>query len=353
MGLLDGLWRLLGRKDAPLPPTEGHGEGWGEDWGEDDPPTVEPDQNPEPIEGIKAYDLRQVLGKDIRAEGSSGWVFGLPPGIQSTEWPLDPNSGYPLKHGFTLLLPEDYRVHGPDIVALSFFAIAADHNDGMPLSTEGLYDVIRSPGDVPPEDGALLPFWEHARTPHPRMHRMKDILDCEYAVILLTQAEFDGPLCAVPEIANSPVLDEKLRPEWLEKGSAHSYHARFQRPLNPLEEVRQAVSKTKDEGIPAELDFGVPIFLKVRTTDPNAGRKALESWDKGHYESPFTESFDYKPWAEKLGRDHLGGTMMPIQAVPDFSPYYIEFEESFGDYNFGTGNAQLDIQHLKFDWACG
>ena len=29
---------------------------------------------------------------------------------------------------------------------------------------------------------------------------MTDILDCDYAVILLTQAEFDGPLCSPPAL---------------------------------------------------------------------------------------------------------------------------------------------------------
>ncbi|MEO0911374.1 MAG: hypothetical protein AAFY59_00050 [Pseudomonadota bacterium] len=350
MGLWERVRRLFGAREEPLPV----GQGWGDDLDDEDDLPVPAEGDPEPIEGLKAYDLVQVMGKDIRAEGSSGWVFGLPPGIQPGQWPLDPNSGYPLKHGFTLLLPEEYRMHGPEIVGLSFFAVAAEHNDGMPLSSPGLFDVIRQPGETPPEDEGLRAFWEHARAPHPRMHRMKDILDCEYAVILLTQEEFDGPLCPVPEIAASPLLDKDMRPEWLEVGSAHGFHKRFERPPSPLEEVQRAVSKTGDEGVPARLDFGVPIFLKLRESDPNAGRKALESWQSGHYESPFTESFDYKPWAEGLpGRDHLGGTMFPIQAVPDFSPYYIEFEESFGDYNFGMGNAQLDILNLKFDWACG
>ena len=45
--------------------------------------------------------------------------------------------------------------------------------------------------------------------------------------------------------------------------------------------------------------------------------------------------------------------MKPIQAIPEFSPFYIGFEESFGGYNFGTGNAQLDFKRMKFDWACG
>jgi hypothetical protein len=45
--------------------------------------------------------------------------------------------------------------------------------------------------------------------------------------------------------------------------------------------------------------------------------------------------------------------MRPCQAVPEMSPFYIEFEEYFGGYNFGTGNAQLDFKDMKFDWACG
>ena len=45
--------------------------------------------------------------------------------------------------------------------------------------------------------------------------------------------------------------------------------------------------------------------------------------------------------------------MRPCQAVPEMSPFYIEFEEYFGGYNFGGGNAQLDFGGMKFDWACG
>ncbi|WP_247771805.1 hypothetical protein [Bradyrhizobium sp. 192] len=71
----------------------------------------------------RAYDL-QMLGRPVDRARDQGWVFGLPPGITSAQWPLDPVTGYPLIHGFTLLLPEDYRVHGADIVALSFFATA-------------------------------------------------------------------------------------------------------------------------------------------------------------------------------------------------------------------------------------
>ena len=75
----------------------------------------------------RAYDL-QMLDRPADRARDQGWVYGLPPGISSEQWPLDPVTGFPLMHGFTLLLPEDYRVHGADIVALSFFGTPADHH---------------------------------------------------------------------------------------------------------------------------------------------------------------------------------------------------------------------------------
>ncbi|WP_252153511.1 hypothetical protein [Escherichia coli] len=77
---------------------------------------------------MHAYDLT-LLPHPIRENmpRQQGWCFGLPPGITPEQWPLDPNNGFPLNHGFTLLLPEDYRIYGPGIVALSFFAVAPEH----------------------------------------------------------------------------------------------------------------------------------------------------------------------------------------------------------------------------------
>lgn len=40
--------------------------------------------------------------------------------------------------------------------------------------------------------------------------------------------------------------------------------------------------------------------------------------------------------------------MRPVQGVPEMSPFYVEFEEYLGGYNFGGGNAQLDFR----DMAC-
>ncbi|WP_244259725.1 hypothetical protein [Escherichia albertii] len=80
---------------------------------------------------MQAYDLT-LLPYPIRENTprQQGWCFGLPSGITPEQWPLDPNNGFPLNHGFTLLLPTDYRIYGPEIVALSFFAVAPEQNDG-------------------------------------------------------------------------------------------------------------------------------------------------------------------------------------------------------------------------------
>ena len=66
------------------------------------------------------------------------------------------------------------------------------------------------------------------------------------------------------------------------------------------------------------------------------------------------ETYREHEWAKNHKPNHIGGTMRPVQATPEFSPYYIGFEEYFGGYNFGAGgNAQLDFLEMKFDWACG
>ncbi len=33
-----------------------------------------------------------------------------------------------------------------------------------------------------------------------------------------------------------------------------------------------------------------------------------------------------------------------------FSPYYIEFEDHFGGFNFGGRSGQLDFRDMQFDW---
>ncbi|MCR1760511.1 hypothetical protein NAG17_19565, partial [Pseudomonas aeruginosa] len=65
------------------------------------------------------------------------------------------------------------------------------------------------------------------------------------------------------------------------------------------------------------------------------------------------DNYREHPWVEGHLPNHIGGTMRPVQGVPEMSPFYVEFEEYLGGYNFGGGNAQLDFRDMRFDWACG
>ncbi len=140
--------------------------------------------------------------ENVRFAGRSGMsrlVLRPAAGIQPPQWPLDPANGYPLQHGFTLLLPQDHRCHGPDIVAVSFFASAIEHNNGRPLVKAPAIRTAMDSTDAP-TDPDLLPFWQSVRTAHPHLHRFEDILGIADAAILLTQAEFEGPACLPPRL---------------------------------------------------------------------------------------------------------------------------------------------------------
>jgi hypothetical protein len=284
---------------------------------------------------MKAYDIEMLKHPANRAD-CHGWAFGLPPGIAPAQWPLDPNNGFPLMHGFTLLLPQDYRVHG-NIVALSFFATAPDHNDGGPFEVDGAREAVE------------------AASAHPRLHRMQDILGCDYAVILLTEAEFNGPLCRPPAVESS----DAPPPNWLTLGSAAAYAAHCGADGAG---ASHWLFDRLGERPPSDLAFHRAIRWTARAQDRNAGVAPREEWaEKTGYQPYFywldgkiaAENWREHDWAKGHKDDHIGGTMRPVQNIPEFSPYYVEFSESFGGYNFGGGNAQLDFRDMKFDWACG
>ncbi|EJN14198.1 hypothetical protein PMI42_02243 [Bradyrhizobium sp. YR681] len=281
----------------------------------------------------RAYDL-QMLDRPADRTRDHGWVYGLPPGIASEQWPLDPVTGFPLMHGFTLKLPEDYRVHGADIVAVSFFATPPDHNDGGAADDADIREAVL------------------ARPAHPRLSRMTDILDYEYAALLLTAAEYEGAFATPP----APLaLATAERPRWLDVGGASAF----------FESAPPFAQKMFASPPRADLAENLAIALMQRATDPNAGkapqdphlaRNPPSDYQPYYYFAggvPSTENYRLHDWGKDHAHNHLGGTMRPCQAVPEMSPFYIEFEEYFGGYNFGTGNAQLDFKNMKFDWACG
>jgi hypothetical protein len=307
----------------------------------------------------RAYNLELLHQDGGPGPQGHGWCFGLPPGILPSQWPLDPLTGYPLVHGFTLRLPTDYRCHGPDIAGLSFFACWSGHSDGGTTPDAKIQSVMT--GSAAPADARYLPLWTSVQKSHPRLSRMTDILDDNYAVILLTEDELNGPLCQPPDIAAARSLSCHGAPDWLESGNGRPFFG-LQASLSDAQ--NHYLFKILG-GVPdARLDWSRALRWSARTADPNAGKAPQDPFTgnkSAGYQQPYyyegdeikSENYRRHAWTSDHARDHIGGTMQPIQAAPRFSPFYVGFEEYLGGYNFGTGNCQLDFLNMELDWACG
>ena len=300
-----------------------------------------------------AYDLSLLQKGPARGSAQDhGWCYGLPPGLSPEQWPLSPHDGYPMQHGFTLLVPEQYRAQGPDYVALSIFA---DQQYDEPVEVAAVADYFASETPQQTSDRSLLPFWIHRTHRHPMEFRMKDIIDRNFAAIWLTEAEFAAPLCEPPELGDNLLLQTNPLPLWLEKGAARAV---FECQVGDAEHTADLEKKywyRMFGHIPETGHRAYGIAVNVRQGDPNVGRPPrdpiLHKDEIGDYLAPVGEAGQrLRPLA---GRNHLGGTMFPSQWTPKFSPTYLEIEEHFGGFNFGGGNAQLDLVTMKFEWASG
>ncbi len=269
-----------------------------------------------------AWNMSAVPDLPIRGADAAGWIYGTPPGITEAQWPLDPNTGYPMQHGFTLWLPEEYCVRGKDIVAISFFGAAPEQYDGGPSVVDGARVLVLGE-DAPDEDhepSVLLAG--HAASAHPRLRRFEDLLGGAFAIIELSREEFEGPLCPVPAFCTHSMWEDILDLPMFAR---------------------------------ADAPDPVAIALSARADDPNVGKVPIEgACEDDDYIDPFDEETDeLHSWTQGHATNHIGGTAMPVQAYPDLSPFYIEFDENFGGFNFGDeGRAQLCLKTLTFDWAC-
>lgn len=322
--------------------------------------------------GLKAYEIDIPNRLAERGRGDDhGWCFGLPPGITPEQWPLDKRTGHPMRHAFTLLLPEGYRRKGSDRVAISVFD--GDWN-GSSIRESVAVSEVWDKRDAP-ENVELMPVWQHRTGRHAHEYRIDDQLGEPYAVIWLTRAEFDGPLCRPRLHPDNKTLRGHLLPKWTRVGSANAYAEMS--PGTFVTERERHMQRTL--GIappppPEDLAYHRALQWSERAFDPNAGVTPPEGWNDEEvtawgYHRPyrFGESspddtpedaeakFGRLPWAKDLSDRNIGGTMQPVQAYPSpaFSPYYVGIDEAMGGFNFGGGTAQLDLEEMRLDWACG
>jgi len=298
-----------------------------------------------------AFDLtlepqRELAMRARGPEWAGGWALGLPPGITPQQWPLSPVSGHPMRHAFTLHLPPEYRTQGQHLACLSLFV--DDQFEELEANEEvtSFFDAALSP--EAPADEALLPFWQHLQARHPRQHDMEDILGTRYTAIWLTQEEFDAPLCLPPMLPSAHLTGA---PGWMTQSYAEYFPDVWAYTCD-----EQTSQHGAEVGCVSGISIARPIRSSLRENDPNVGKPAREREHECTL-SGYVPAYSDKGVALDLGRwrapAHLGGTMIPNQGYPDFGPHYLEFEEYFGGFNFGGGNAQMDLEKMELDWACG
>ncbi len=250
-----------------------------------------------------------------------GWTNGKPVGIKTVQWPRSRICGLPMAHIWTLLVPEEYRVKGEKYVAISLFQ-ADDH---VANDVEGVVSVINDNKEI--KNTNAQPFWdsllEYAKNKHPMEIYFEDIIGGGWALIWLTKEEFNSNLTELPN------QDDSVYPNY------NSF-----------------------DGTSCFQQNEPPKYVKLipRENDPNIGRKLEEDPDQEE-ENAYIDMFSDKGKKLNLeekywGKTHFGGTACPTQAMPEFSPFYIEFEENFGNANMGGGNGQIDLLNDEFDWAC-
>ena len=235
-----------------------------------------------------------------------GWIGSAGPAIDPSTWPRGPQTGLPMFHALTLRLPEPYQRRGPRFPGIAFF------------QGEGQFARPRQTGD--PSDPSEQQL-ARAR-PHPQLQSRQDVIDGQFALLWLTEAELAGG------------------------------------PTTPPPDVRRAGEHGPDDEGPNAWDTREParrVWIATRA-DPNTGISPTEATGpeaRGYQQPLDPQARGWLPWAEPLvQRSHLGGTSFPVQGLPlGLTPYFLELEELPG-LNFGGGNAQLDLESDVFDWAC-
>ncbi|MEV8512258.1 hypothetical protein [Dactylosporangium sp. NPDC051484] len=235
----------------------------------------------------------------------AGWAGPAGPGIDVSTWPRSPRTGQPMLHCFTLWLPEAYRRHGPDLVAVAVFQWEDElyFRDPSPQVTAVIAGT--SAGVVAPGH----PFWaELAQArPHPRLRIADDGVASLLAMVWLTEAELNGPRVARPAAAPSLADGEFDSTSW------RARHGQYG-----------------------------SLWLVPRD-DPNAGVAPVSFPSDGDAYVDVPDRFDV------FHAEHLGGTCMSPDGVRDgLSPWYIEVSRLGGISYGGDLDIALDLDSSAF-----
>ena len=115
-----------------------------------------------------------------------------------------------------------------------------------------------------------LPFWHSVRDSHPRLFRVNDPLGDSFAIILLTEAQLNGPLCRPPDASAAGALSCHSRPQWIVAGSGRAY---FDWRMSFSGTAQQEFIDNSLGGIPdARLDWSRALRWNPPANDPNAGK---------------------------------------------------------------------------------
>lgn len=295
---------------------------------------------PQPVYDLFFGDAPSALAKHPRASTReaapsdavrAGWCGGHAPAIPVDAWPRSLQTGFPMLHLLTLELPPEYRRKGPELVGIALFQ-ADDHvATATPGAKQALTEGRAADGSA--FFASLLRARAHK---HAEQVDLQDVIGGNFALIWLRADELSGARTAPP-------VDD-----------------RASTALPEVDQNLNAWDHQKPE---------VGIWLAPRAFDPNAGKAPVETWNQDDDEEeegkPYVESDAYvdvvltkvdelaKFYDAHHGRSHLGGTCIPVQAMPEgLTPWFLELEDDVGGANFGGGNMQLDLESGTFDWAC-
>ncbi len=315
---------------------------------------VYPGKGPPPLpRPTRSFDVAIVPG--LRPRGTvapDGWCCGLPRGITAQQWPLSTATGFPLEHYFTVRVPESYRVKGPQQVALALFGEGEQFEESPDVSA--LMKIVFDGRPLPTAvDEHVRPFLDHLRNRHPMEFRSRDILCATFVAIWLTEDAFTGAECEPP----MPVVNVANRmcplPHWLQVSAAQRLFGWDGKEAFNPDYLLHKLAKHQ----PRDKWDILLLAMTERDDDPNTGRQPCDSIapdsNPDDYVAKYSEAWNRADMEVSYHDLHFGGTASPVQAMPDLSPFYIEFEETMGQINMGGGNGQLDLLTMQIDWACG